>query len=148
MSFLGSKTIQEMALDQAPPFVESQGMDIVEKHEPSAASMIGPDIASSPNSREDDDTVTSAADSSPDGRFLKFSDEVGRGSFKTVYKGLDTETGVAVAWCELQVSSKDVVPLLKVSAGMCLPWVCASLSGAVLGLSLAKGNVGQVGRHP
>lgn len=42
---------------------------------------------------------------SPDGRFLKFDIEVGRGSFKTVYKGLDTETGVAVAWCELQVSS-------------------------------------------
>ena len=41
---------------------------------------------------------------SPEGRFLKFDIEVGRGSFKTVYKGLDTETGVAVAWCELQVS--------------------------------------------
>ncbi|XP_014261505.1 serine/threonine-protein kinase WNK1-like isoform X3 [Cimex lectularius] len=39
---------------------------------------------------------------SPDGRFLKFEDEIGRGSFKTVYKGLDTQTGVAVAWCELQ----------------------------------------------
>ena len=41
---------------------------------------------------------------SPDGRFLKFEIELGRGSFKTVYKGLDTETGVAVAWCELQAS--------------------------------------------
>jgi WNK lysine deficient protein kinase len=29
---------------------------------------------------------------------------LGRGSFKTVYRGLDTETGVAVAWCELQGS--------------------------------------------
>lgn len=46
-----------------------------------------------------------AVGASPDGRFLKFDIEVGRGSFKTVYKGLDTETGVAVAWCELQVSS-------------------------------------------
>lgn len=44
-----------------------------------------------------------ALDSSPDGRFLKF-DEIGRGSFKYVYKGLDSSTGVAVAWCELQVS--------------------------------------------
>lgn len=43
-----------------------------------------------------------AVEVSPDGRFLKFDIEVGRGSFKTVYKGLDTETGVAVAWCELQ----------------------------------------------
>ena len=40
---------------------------------------------------------------SPDKRFLKYDIEIGRGSFKTVYKGLDTETGVAVAWCELQV---------------------------------------------
>ena len=40
---------------------------------------------------------------SPDQRFLKFDLEIGRGSFKTVYKGLDTETGVQVAWCELQV---------------------------------------------
>lgn len=41
---------------------------------------------------------------SPNNRFLKFETEVGRGSFKTVYKGLDTETGVQVAWCELQVT--------------------------------------------
>lgn len=40
---------------------------------------------------------------SPSGRFLKFDIELGRGSFKTVYKGLDTETWVEVAWCELQV---------------------------------------------
>lgn len=39
-----------------------------------------------------------------DGRFLKFDEELGRGSFKTVFRGLDTETGVAVAWCELQES--------------------------------------------
>ncbi|XP_072179034.1 uncharacterized protein [Diadema setosum] len=39
---------------------------------------------------------------SADGRFMKFNVEVGRGSFKTVFRGLDTETGVAVAWCELQ----------------------------------------------
>jgi hypothetical protein len=44
-----------------------------------------------------------AVASSPDNRFLKFDIEIGRGSFKTVYKGLDTELGVAVAWCELQV---------------------------------------------
>ncbi|NXL11463.1 WNK4 kinase, partial [Mesembrinibis cayennensis] len=43
-----------------------------------------------------------AVATSPDGRFLKFDIEIGRGSFKTVYKGLDTETTVEVAWCELQ----------------------------------------------
>ncbi|XP_049513200.1 serine/threonine-protein kinase WNK1-like isoform X14 [Dermacentor silvarum] len=48
------------------------------------------------------DEDVQARDTSPDGRFLKFEEEIGRGSFKTVYKGLDTATGVAVAWCELQ----------------------------------------------
>ncbi|XP_076332663.1 uncharacterized protein LOC143237371 isoform X1 [Tachypleus tridentatus] len=54
---------------------------------------------SKPESALEDDE---ARDTSPDGRFLKFEEEIGRGSFKTVYKGLDTATGVAVAWCELQ----------------------------------------------
>lgn len=43
-----------------------------------------------------------AVSTSPGGRFLKFDIELGRGSFKTVYKGFDTETWVEVAWCELQ----------------------------------------------
>merc|ERR1719500_2420451 len=44
-----------------------------------------------------------AVEASPEGgRYLKFDEEIGRGSFKTVYKGLDTETGVSVAWAELQ----------------------------------------------
>lgn len=49
-----------------------------------------------------DESEEKAIATSPDGRFFKFDIEIGRGSFKTVYKGLDTETGVAVAWCELQ----------------------------------------------
>ncbi|KAI6187157.1 Non-specific serine/threonine protein kinase [Aphelenchoides besseyi] len=56
---------------------------------------------------EDDDDYDAEAEEKPidksvDGRFLKFDEELGRGSFKTVFRGLDTETGVAVAWCELQ----------------------------------------------
>ncbi|XP_062827260.1 serine/threonine-protein kinase WNK3 isoform X1 [Anolis carolinensis] len=43
-----------------------------------------------------------AVATSPGGRFLKFDIELGRGAFKTVFKGLDTETWVEVAWCELQ----------------------------------------------
>jgi hypothetical protein len=46
-----------------------------------------------------------SVETSPTGRFLKFADEIGSGSFKRVYRGLDTETGVAVAWCELLVSA-------------------------------------------
>ncbi|XP_068191924.1 serine/threonine-protein kinase WNK4-like isoform X2 [Antennarius striatus] len=51
---------------------------------------------------ERDEAETQAVASSPDGRFLKFNIEIGRGSFKEVYRGLDTETTVEVAWCELQ----------------------------------------------
>uniref|UniRef100_A0A8C4VYG3 non-specific serine/threonine protein kinase n=1 Tax=Gopherus evgoodei TaxID=1825980 RepID=A0A8C4VYG3_9SAUR len=51
---------------------------------------------------ENEEVETRAVATSPDGRFLKFGIEIGRGSFKTVYKGLDTETTVEVAWCELQ----------------------------------------------
>lgn len=43
-----------------------------------------------------------ALDQSADGRYIKL-EEIGRGSFKTVYKSIDSSTGVAVAWCELQV---------------------------------------------
>lgn len=56
---------------------------------------------------EHDEEETRAVASSPDGRFLKFNIEIGRGSFKSVYKGLDTETTVEVAWCELQVTKRD-----------------------------------------
>ncbi|XP_019720249.1 serine/threonine-protein kinase WNK4 isoform X2 [Hippocampus comes] len=56
-----------------------------------------------PRSEEEkEDVETKAVATSPDGRYLKFNIEIGRGSFKTVYKGLDTETTVEVAWCELQ----------------------------------------------
>jgi len=51
---------------------------------------------------EEEEEGQDAIDTSKDGRFLKFAEEIGRGSFKTVYRGLDTENGVAVAWCELQ----------------------------------------------
>ncbi|XP_061206350.1 serine/threonine-protein kinase WNK3-like [Neopsephotus bourkii] len=43
-----------------------------------------------------------AVATSPGGRFLKFDIELGRGAFKSVFKGFDTDTWVEVAWCELQ----------------------------------------------
>lgn len=58
---------------------------------------------------EREDIETKAVATSPDGRYLKFNIEIGRGSFKTVYKGLDTETTVEVAWCELQVSDRHII---------------------------------------
>lgn len=64
-----------------------------------------PDAAARERRREQEekeDTETQAVATSPDGRYLKFDIEIGRGSFKTVYRGLDTDTTVEVAWCELQ----------------------------------------------
>ncbi|XP_064779589.1 serine/threonine-protein kinase WNK2-like isoform X2 [Oncorhynchus masou masou] len=51
---------------------------------------------------DEEEAEMKAVSTSPGGRFLKFDIELGRGSFKTVYKGLDTDTWVEVAWCELQ----------------------------------------------
>ncbi|XP_040215232.1 serine/threonine-protein kinase WNK2 isoform X7 [Rana temporaria] len=65
-------------------------------------------LKEAPKSKKEEEEETEeeadmkAVSTSPDGRFLKFDIEIGRGSFKTVYKGLDTETWVEVAWCELQ----------------------------------------------
>uniref|UniRef100_G3TY37 non-specific serine/threonine protein kinase n=1 Tax=Loxodonta africana TaxID=9785 RepID=G3TY37_LOXAF len=76
-SHVGSK--EEPASGREPPEERSQQQDDIEELETKAVGM------------------------SNDGRFLKFDIEIGRGSFKTVYKGLDTETTVEVAWfCELQ----------------------------------------------
>lgn len=55
----------------------------------------------SKSSKTEDDTKSSRM--SPDHRFMKLDEEVGRGSFKTVHRGLEIDTGVHVAWCELQV---------------------------------------------
>uniref|UniRef100_A0A8C5FJ09 non-specific serine/threonine protein kinase n=1 Tax=Gadus morhua TaxID=8049 RepID=A0A8C5FJ09_GADMO len=67
-----------------------------------------------------EEVETKAVGTSTDGRFLKFDIELGRGSFKTVYKGLDTETTVEVAWCELQDRklSKSERQRFKEEAGM------------------------------
>ncbi|XP_023563586.1 serine/threonine-protein kinase WNK3 [Octodon degus] len=61
------------------------------------------DCSKEKNEKEmEEEAEMKAVATSPSGRFLKFDIELGRGAFKTVYKGLDTETWVEVAWCELQ----------------------------------------------
>lgn len=78
---------------------------------PSSSQEAGKDASSStPTQRgkerdreQEEEAEMKAVATSPGGRFLKFDIELGRGAFKTVYKGLDTETWVEVAWCELQV---------------------------------------------
>nr|XP_020507509.1 serine/threonine-protein kinase WNK2-like isoform X7 [Labrus bergylta] len=67
------------------------------------AEVVPSDVTGKAGSDENEEEPgTKAVSTSPGGRFLKFDIELGRGSFKTVYKGLDTDTWVEVAWCELQ----------------------------------------------
>jgi len=37
-------------------------------------------------------------ETSPKGRFKKFAEELGRGAYKIVYRGVDHETGREIAW--------------------------------------------------
>eukprot|EP00061_Rhincodon_typus_P017594 g46353.t1 len=73
-----------------------------------------------------------AVATSPGGRFLKFDIELGRGAFKTVYKGLDTETWVEVAWCELQGPKFDSRQSVCVEFA-CSPRVCVGLFPGAVG---------------
>ncbi|XP_030794517.1 serine/threonine-protein kinase WNK1 isoform X9 [Rhinopithecus roxellana] len=100
-STVPSSTSKDRAVSQ-PSLVGSK------EEPPPARSGSGGGSAKEPQeerSQQQDDIEeleTKAVGMSNDGRFLKFDIEIGRGSFKTVYKGLDTETTVEVAWCELQ----------------------------------------------
>ncbi|KAF4107294.1 hypothetical protein G5714_011658 [Onychostoma macrolepis] len=80
---------------------EPETSDAEEKHdaEPSETSK---SVGKAGSDENEEEAEMKAVSTSPGGRFLKFDIELGRGSFKTVYKGLDTETWVEVAWCELQ----------------------------------------------
>ncbi|XP_074909223.1 serine/threonine-protein kinase WNK2 isoform X8 [Buteo buteo] len=74
------------------------GRDVERKEASDAAK----DQSKAKKEEPEEEADMKAVATSLDGRFLKFDIELGRGSFKTVYKGLDTETWVEVAWCELQ----------------------------------------------
>ncbi|XP_035829536.1 serine/threonine-protein kinase WNK1 isoform X1 [Aplysia californica] len=67
---------------------------------PSVKIDVDNDGESTKSKKKDEDTKSSRM--SPNHRFMKLDEEVGRGSFKTVHKGLEIDTGVHVAWCELQ----------------------------------------------
>ncbi|KAM8930760.1 serine/threonine-protein kinase WNK2 [Pelodytes ibericus] len=99
--------------DQPPPTEPPQSNSKIPEEPPDQAGDpqkeeeepdISKDVSKSQKEEEEDseEADMKAVSTSPDGRFLKFDIEIGRGSFKTVYKGLDTETWVEVAWCELQ----------------------------------------------
>lgn len=77
--------------------------DRVEQKSNAAPSDSAKNAGKAASDENEEEAEMKAVSTSPGGRFLKFDIELGRGSFKTVYKGLDTETWVEVAWCELQV---------------------------------------------
>lgn len=113
---------------------------------PEARPELGRARREEPEEEEDDEDDLKAVATSLDGRFLKFDIELGRGSFKTVYKGLDTETWVEVAWCELQVRDALAAGGWWVSA---VPawrhaWLKPTLAAAVC-LSLSVWVVGCAG---
>ena len=43
--------------------------------------------------------------------YLKYDFEIGKGSFKTVFRGRDTAKGRYVAWCEAVVSQLQALGL-------------------------------------
>uniref|UniRef100_A0A8C2BLX5 non-specific serine/threonine protein kinase n=1 Tax=Cyprinus carpio TaxID=7962 RepID=A0A8C2BLX5_CYPCA len=80
---------------------EPETIEAEEKHD-AEPSETPKSVGKSGSDENEEEAEMKAVSTSPGGRFLKFDIELGRGSFKTVYKGLDTETWVEVAWCELQ----------------------------------------------
>ncbi|KAK9400105.1 serine/threonine-protein kinase WNK1 [Crotalus adamanteus] len=96
-----------VAKEVAPLLAKEEGIEATPLPPTSTAGSVtasARDLQEERSKRQEDieELETKAVAFSPDGRFLKFDIEIGRGSFKTVYKGLDTETTVEVAWCELQ----------------------------------------------
>ncbi|XP_023689884.2 serine/threonine-protein kinase WNK3 isoform X6 [Paramormyrops kingsleyae] len=112
---LDSKTSDSVFADSAPQQVPDSTTSATVADDGSGVAFTigldpdksGPTVCSAQKGKERDreqeeEAEMKAVATSPGGRFLKFDIELGRGAFKTVYKGLDTETWVEVAWCELQ----------------------------------------------
>ncbi|XP_053435228.1 serine/threonine-protein kinase WNK3 [Nycticebus coucang] len=90
-------------VDKLPTNVLRGGQEVKYEQCSKAMSETSKDCFKEKNEKEmEEEAEMKAVATSPSGRFLKFDIELGRGAFKTVYKGLDTETWVEVAWCELQ----------------------------------------------
>ncbi|XP_029329093.1 serine/threonine-protein kinase WNK3 isoform X6 [Mus caroli] len=90
-------------VDKVPTNVLRGGQEVKYEQCSKATSESSKDCFKEKTEKEmEEEAEMKAVATSPSGRFLKFDIELGRGAFKTVYKGLDTETWVEVAWCELQ----------------------------------------------
>lgn len=97
------RSIEVTCVDRSDPFPPNEDSD--EEQDNRSKELEDKDEVDRCDPKKDkEDEKEETVATSPNGRFLKFDVSIGRGSFKTVFKGLDTETGVHVAWCELEVS--------------------------------------------
>lgn len=53
---------------------------------------------------DDDDAEPIPVETDPTGRYHRYDDVLGRGAYKTVYKGFDGEEGIEVAWNQIRVN--------------------------------------------
>ena len=56
------------------------------------------------------------AEISPKGRFTRFNEELGRGAYKIVYKGIDNQTGNEVAWNTVHLQKLPVEEQRRIAA--------------------------------
>lgn len=47
-------------------------------------------------------------ETSPDGRYVRFDEELGSGAYKSVWRGYDTETGKEIAWNTIELKRLPV----------------------------------------
>jgi WNK lysine deficient protein kinase len=47
-------------------------------------------------------------DVSPNGKYVRYAEVIGRGSYKIVHKGFDRERGIEVAWSKIVLSKLEV----------------------------------------
>ncbi|KAJ9689611.1 hypothetical protein PVL29_012352 [Vitis rotundifolia] len=49
------------------------------------------------------DSAEDFVEKDPSGRYVRYNDFLGKGAFKTVYKGFDEDDGTEVAWCQVDI---------------------------------------------
>ncbi|CAD8093338.1 unnamed protein product [Paramecium sonneborni] len=54
-------------------------------------------------SSEDEEQTSMIIENDPTGRFSKYNEEIGKGAYKSVYRGYDNESGCEVAWNVFQL---------------------------------------------
>lgn len=56
------------------------------------------------------------AETSPDGRYVRFDEKLGNGAYKDVYLSYDTETGKEVAWNTVNLSRLPQTEIDRISS--------------------------------